>query len=1331
MGRDADHPLPRSVRVAKLEEKLGREFETVKKATVNLVKDIPREPYIYIDIGPRSLTALIDTGSSVTLIKSSIFDSIDKDMLLKRPSKTRVFDASGGIVNCLGSYYVRARLQGHQVMLPVIVVPDNMQFKQCILLGMDFMKVYNFEIRLDTNTVAFGKNRSVIPLTYGKGSPTSCNFVKVNRKTIPRLRLSQSILLAPGETKIARAHVRRAKEDTLLFSPYQHVEDFIDAGLIKTERNCECKILLGNDSLEFKEFRIGDVLGSLASVEVKELDQILEWGEHVRGTQADSSTSSPSDPAVRAAPSFTKHRDLHSNSDIRENMQENLKHYIQCDKQYKERLVTMLRKYRSAISLPHEPLGRTDLFELDLRVREGAKPIALPPYKIPHSKEPILKKEVKELLDQGVIEPARGPWSFPVILVPKQDGSMRLCVDYRKLNLLLEDDTFPLLNIQDIIMNLHGAYYYSKLDLRSAFHQIKLAEDSRPLTAFRVKDGAYQYTSCPFGLKILPSVFQRLMTRVFCKIKDSVRVEAYLDDIVVCSNSISQHLEDLEKVLECLAEAKLTIKPSKCLWFQKELEFLGYKISTSGYSPQEQKITAISQFPTPVSADKVRSFIGMMSYYRCFIKNFSKIASPLFALLKKDVKFKWEEEHQKTFETLKNILTSDITLVYPNFNQEFWAETDASLEGLGIMIGQKVDGKVRPIAFASRTLSPAEKNYSATELEALAVVWGLKKNRYILLGYKITVVVDHKPLIDLFKNTLPPGKLARWALIIQEYNPKFIYRPGKLNCVPDALSRNPVQEYSEVEELDVLLTGLDLPLGHSSQEETPAWTVEELRREQEEDEYFGKIYKEIVARGKNPVTGYQLRNMLLHYQDVYPDNHVRSGEVRTRVVVPKSLVTPLVDLYHRSACTGHPNGTDLIDRMSNRYVIQCLKDYVDDIDCHICNVRRRVNKQRAPLEKYPVVPEVFNQLHMDILGPLPVTKDGYRYIIVFVDRFTRFTILDKLRDRSAESVARSLIEKVFCVFTVPAVLLSDNAAEFISQIIDEICKSYQIRRCTITSYTPFANGIAESAVRRTLVVLRRLINPQQNNWDAYCPIIMKALNTSYLQSIGDTPHFLVFLKDPRHPFEMENTSMAVGNRGSYVASQLELRRKVSEVVKQNLEEEASKFTNRYNSRAKEPDLMLGNRVYIKKRDFRNSPKRKLADIYQGPYRIMKDLGKNRYSISHLEKPEQLVVHADNIKLVREPPVVKAKSSMIPATPSKHTNKHLVFPQKPSRGGHEASKRETTAETAQVSPKSAPNPALGEQIAGPSHVQESLQLERNQSSGYNLRKKERISYREQL
>ena len=338
---------------------------------------------------------------------------------------------------------------------------------------------------------------------------------------------------------------------------------------------------------------------------------------------------------------------------------------------------------------------------------------------------------------------------------------------------------------------LEGARYFSMLDLNSGFWQVKMKEDSAEKTAFATHCGAFEFRVMPFGLINAPSMFQRLMERVLEGLTPA-RCQVYIDDVLVVGATFEEHLTNLEAVFVRLREAHLKLKPTKCQLMRSEVQYLGYRVSAEGISPDPTKLEAVKSYPAPTNVHKLRSFNGLASYYKRFVPNFARIARPLHNLTKKDVKFFWTNKCQEAFEQLRGKLIEAPVLAYPDFKLPFKLETDASGSGLGAVLSQEHDGVTRPVAYASRSLHGAEERHSATELEALGIVWAVKQFRHYLYGQQCEVITDHQPLRSLLKMPHPSGKLARWGLALQELDLTIKYHPGKQNMAVDALSRAPL-----------------------------------------------------------------------------------------------------------------------------------------------------------------------------------------------------------------------------------------------------------------------------------------------------------------------------------------------------------------------------------------------------------------------------------------------------------------------------------------------------------------------------------------------------------
>ncbi|XP_073821602.1 uncharacterized protein [Musca autumnalis] len=413
----------------------------------------------------------------------------------------------------------------------------------------------------------------------------------------------------------------------------------------------------------------------------------------------------------------------------------------------------------------------------------------------------IIYEKVNELLAKGFIEPSRSAYNSPITLARKKNGTWRLCMDFRHLNSKSSPDAYPLPRISSILDRLREANFVSSLDLKDGYWQIPLEESSRKYTAFTVPGrGLYQWRVMPFGLHSAPATFQRALDTVIGADMEP-HAFAYLDDIIVIGRTLEEHLANLREVFRRLREVNLRINPEKCEFFKKETKYLGHVVSAQGIHTDPDKVAAIRELPAPTTLKELRRFLGVVSWYRRFVPEFATIAYPLTSMLKKGKHWRWTEDQQMVFEILKIRLTEAPVLACPNFTVPFTLQTDASDYGLGAVLTQVLEGTERVIAYASRVLNGAERNYSATEKECLAIIWGIRKMRPYLEGYTFNVITDHLSLKWLNSIENPSGRLARWALELQQYTFSVQYRKGRSNVVADALSRQPL-EYCQGAKID-------------------------------------------------------------------------------------------------------------------------------------------------------------------------------------------------------------------------------------------------------------------------------------------------------------------------------------------------------------------------------------------------------------------------------------------------------------------------------------------------------------------------------------------------
>ncbi|GJU01092.1 putative reverse transcriptase domain-containing protein [Tanacetum coccineum] len=420
----------------------------------------------------------------------------------------------------------------------------------------------------------------------------------------------------------------------------------------------------------------------------------------------------------------------------------------------------------------------------DPNVVTGAAPVARAPYRLAPSEMQELSDQLQELADRGFIRPSTSPWGAPVLFVKKKDGSFRMCIDYRELNKLTVKNRYPLPRIDDLFDQLQGSSVYSKIDLRSGYHQLRVRDEDIPKTAFRTRYGHYEFQVMPFGLTNAPAVFMDLMNRV-CKPYLDKFVIVFIDDILIYSRNKEEHADHLRIILELLKKEKLYAKFSKCDFWISIVQFLGHVIDSQGIHVDPAKIEAVKNWASPTTPTEVRQFLGLVGYYQRFIKDFSKIAKSLTELTQKNKKYIWGEDQDSAFQLLKQKLCEAPILALPEGNDDFVVYCDASHQGLGAVLMQRE----KVIAYASRQLKPNEENYTTHDLELGAVVFALKIWRHYLYGTKCTVFTDHKSLQHILDKKELNMRQRRWLELLADYDCEIRYHLGKANVVADALIR--------------------------------------------------------------------------------------------------------------------------------------------------------------------------------------------------------------------------------------------------------------------------------------------------------------------------------------------------------------------------------------------------------------------------------------------------------------------------------------------------------------------------------------------------------------
>ena len=679
---------------------------------------------------------------------------------------------------------------------------------------------------------------------------------------------------------------------------------------------------------------------------------------------------------------------------------------------------------------PDEIPGLPPVREIDFSIElvQGATPVSRTPYRMVPAELRELNEQLKDLLEKGYIRPSTSPWGAPVLFVKKKDGSLRMCIDYRGLNELTVKNKYPLPRIEDLFDQLRGATVFSKIDLRSGYHQVLVAEADRPKTAFRTRYGHFEFTVMPFGVTNAPALFMDLMHRVFRDLLDKC-VVIFIDDILVYSPSREAHVEHLKIVLTILKEKQLYAKLSKCEFWLDQVAFLGHIISGQGISVDPAKVEAVLKWQPPRNVSEIRSFLGLVGYYRRFIEGFSSIARPITQLLRKDVKFRWSPDCEAAFELLKKKVTEAPVLTLPDESGEYDVYTDASLRGLGCVLMQH--GKV--IAFASRQLKPNEVNYPTHDLEMAAVVHALKIWRHYLYGAQCRIFSDHKNLKCLYKSNLMSGRQRRWLELMQDYDTNIEYVEGKANQVADALSR---KNYPTIASLTVKLGWREKLAQLGIELVTPSMIPQRVYTLVTAP----TLLAEIAERQRMSAEMADLRAKIQTgtAPGLRMDAHgtVRCGD---RWCVPAEAVdlkTKIMEEAHSSAYSVHPGTTKMFKDLRQSYWWKGMKREVAQFvsRCATCQ-RVKVEHMRPMGLLQPLdIPEwKWESISMDFVTGLPRSRGGMDTIWVVVDRLTKSAVFIPMKlNWSMQQLAQAYVRNVVKRFGVPKDIVSDRDSRFLS-----------------------------------------------------------------------------------------------------------------------------------------------------------------------------------------------------------------------------------------------------------------------------------------------------------
>ncbi|URQ09129.1 replicase [Halyomorpha halys erranti-like virus 1] len=832
-------------------------------------------------------------------------------------------------------------------------------------------------------------------------------------------------------------------------------------------------------------------------------------------------------------------------------------------------------------SFPHvlnTQLGLTDLLTYDIKLRDTV-PVKSVPYQLALPKTNYMRGHINELLDLSVITPSRSPYASPAFLVTRPDRKPRLVIDYRKLNQKIEIEAVPLPNIHHSFQWFSKAKYFSVLDLSSAYHQIPLSPKSRPLTAFCTPWMLYEYTRLPFGISTGAQTLTRLLDLVFHDIKFKF-VFNYLDDIIVYSESWTEHLFHLREVLSRLGRAKLTVNPEKVTLGASQISFLGHLVSSRGVLIDPSRTSSVRDFPPPKDAKGVARFVGMVNFFSKFIPKFSQIAAPLNQLRKKGCKFFWGEEQQKAFEALKLAIISPPVLRMPDFDREFILQTDASSCALGAVLLQDVDGIRQPIAYASRSLTPGEKKASsAYELECLAVVFGIEKFRQYLEHREFLLETDNQALSWLLAHPRQLGKIGRWVAKLTSFKFRVQHIRGTQNVIADTLSRMYDVHSAAIRTVPSSCNALlsDFPLSFA-----------ELKEYQSRDPTISSILQSILSGKPDPK--FCLSKGLLCKAD-------KSGQA-TKIILPASLVDMVFKYYHVCPVGGHLGVQKTIGKILEFFYWTAMYDDIRQRvrSCDVCatskpNQNTKVGYLSSELPSRPL-----QKIFIDYVGPLIRSKTGNLYILVVVDAFSRFTWLRAVRNANAD-VTIKVLYSIFYEFGFPKHLVSDNATYFVSKAFKNFCFSNGIKHSTTSPYYP-QPSYAERFNRNLKSCLIAYHSDSQNTWDQSLGWLQFAFNSATHDATDRPPFDVIFRYQPYSPLALQ------WSLDELLPCKVEQTADVWKKVESNLKRAHAKVEKQYNKFRHPNPFVVGDFVWCKTHPQSSAIKKRSAKLmprWDGPF----------------------------------------------------------------------------------------------------------------------------------
>ena len=842
-------------------------------------------------------------------------------------------------------------------------------------------------------------------------------------------------------------------------------------------------------------------------------------------------------------------------------------------------------------------------WDVEIRLKPNA-PASIPAKIYPMTKEEMdeLDEFIEEGIKTGKLKPSKSPYAAPVFFIKKKDGSRRLVQDYRKLNEYTIPDHFPLPRIDNLLEELRDTKWFNKLDIVWGYNNLRIKEGDEWKAAFITPRGLYEPTVMFFGQSGAPAAFMRWMTHIFRDMVANRKIVFYMDDFLIRGATKEELVRNTKEVLDRARKHGIYFKIAKCFWNKKTVEMLGFIVGNGKMEMERSKIQAIQDWQPPAKKKALQRFLGFCNFYRRFIKGYARIAGPLHELTG-NKKYEWEKAQQTAFQQLKDAVTKAPVLILPDLSKPFRLETDASQVAIGAVLSQQdQQNQWHPIAFRSRTLNQAERNYDTMERELLAIIDALKIWRHFLLegAHEVEVLTDHKNLLYLRKPQLLNGRQKRWKAILLEYRIRLEHIPGDENARADALSRK--HEDATIESqpealLDMVKTARVLVIGST-------WETK-IRHEKDREDY---VRRAVIDEPEL----YQERGGIIY----------REG--RAYVPKTKKLREELLYEYHDTPIAGHPGIMTTLTTLSQYFWWPTIKKDVTDYvnGCQKCQRNKILRTGRDmgnnPHER-PLRP--WEAIGMDFIGPLPKTTKGYDAILVITDVLGKMIkLLPTTVHVTGEETAKLFLEHIWKNYGLPDKIISDRGTQFTGNFFKELCTSLGITQNLSTAFHPQTDGQNERTHQELEAYLRHFINYQQDDWDKWLTMAEFTHNRHYHTGIGMTPFQATLGYQPRDG--LPHVSNEKNPASEEFLIKLERRRaeaRASLNYAQMLQQD-KEVQEQIPKRSFEP----GERVWLETTNIKTKrPMKKLDAKRYGPFKILEKIGPAAY---RLEIPENWQIH---------------------------------------------------------------------------------------------------------